>query len=258
MADATEEAIRRVRRLYESFEDVLPDLVLPEYLDTESAIQALKDALDKEEREAQERERAEQERRRREARTPGLGAFGMNEALMANIARMPGQAELQSRALRSAALEKEVADEREALRRLRVDVSDSIRNIKAFAEELAGNPESSALISMVLAGGFVMFILGVIYPLSFLPVPLQWDRVLSAGAFSSILFSLRGAVLTLAVVVFGSVLLILWITNARLRYPAGIVADLTTWSLEASYSPFLEVRARNAEKKAAARKISGG
>lgn len=100
MADATEEAIRRVRRLYESFEDVLPDLVLPEYLDTESAIQALKDALDKEEREAQERERAEQERRRREARTPGLGAFGMNEALMANIARMPGQAELQSRALR--------------------------------------------------------------------------------------------------------------------------------------------------------------
>jgi hypothetical protein len=250
--DAIDEVMRRVRHLYEPLEEALRDVVLPEYLDTEAALQTLREAVAKDQREAEERERAARERRTREAAGRGIGALNMNNELTLKSFHFPTGAEIQGQALRNAALEKEVADEREALRRLSVDVSDSIRDIKAFSDELTDNPESSRLISTILGGGFVLFLVGVIYPLSFLPVPPRWDRALSVTAFASILFSIRGAILTLAVIVFGSVMLVLWITNARLRYPDHLLADLTRWSAESSYSEYLAVRKTNKDKQVAA------
>lgn len=243
LSDAVDEVTRRVQRIFEPLEEVLQDIQLPEYMPRDSALNAIRAALEQTEREQKEREEAERDRRVRASRSAGFG--GVNAELMDSISRMPSGAEVQARALRNAAAEKDLADEREALRTLRVDVLDSIRHIKDLRGELLGNPESSPLIRSVLFGGLSLFLVGVIYPLSFLPVASAWRGALSFGAFFEILFSLRGGILTLTVAVFGGMIVVLWRTNAALRYPIEVLNDLAEWSQERPYSTYLEAWKQN-------------
>jgi hypothetical protein len=72
----------------------------------------------------------------------------------------------------------------------------------------------------------LLFLVGVIYPLSFLPMPTDSTPQLSAAAFLALVLSLRGGLLVAISVIFIFILGVLFVLNARMRYPSADVASL--------------------------------
>lgn len=88
------------------------------------------------------------------------------------------------------------------------EIRSNIRTIKDFLDSAHNNPESSPQITYSLLLIVALFFAGVIYPLSFLPVPNIDEVRISIDAFLPLLFSLRGALLTAVSIIFMSIVVI--------------------------------------------------
>ena len=135
--------------------------------------------------------------------------------------------------------EKELIDE--AIRSVR----HQMRVVSSFLETIRGNPESSRQITYSLWLVFALFCVGVIYPLSFMPVAQGEDVSISFGAFIEIMFSLRGILLGIVSVIFSTVLAMFHIINSELRYTSDEIESLSSFTKISSYSKYLQVNEEN-------------
>lgn len=72
------------------------------------------------------------------------------------------------------------------------EIREHIRTIVAFLPLIRDNPESSPQISYAIGAALMLFYVGVIYPLSFLPAAGAPNLEISWDVVSSSLFSFTG------------------------------------------------------------------
>lgn len=149
-------------------------------------------------------------------------------------------------------LSENVQQERELIDQLVVDVDHHIRKMKRLHGVLRTNPESSPLISWAIAFNLCLFLVGVLYPLGWLPLGGPPVFSFAPSDVLASVFSLRGALLAAFGSVFGVSMLLFWRTNARLRYSPELLEQLAQRSSRASYSEYLTILDENEQASRAA------
>lgn len=133
-----------------------------------------------------------------------------------------------------------VTKERELITSCFLDSKHHSRVVGDFLSSVKGNPESPSQItwSLVLVG--LLFLAGVIYPLTFMPseVGLQPTHSADFEAFNAALFSIKGGLLTLLAVAFLSIVGMFICTNLRMRYDTAKIANLERLSNIYNYCPY--------------------
>jgi hypothetical protein len=127
------------------------------------------------------------------------------------------------------------------------------RVVSDFHLLVVSHPESSALITASLVLILTLFFAGVIYPLSFMPLPTDWKPSLSFGEIPSFLFSLRGALLVVISVLFSTMLAMFFILNIRMRYPQALLEQLEQYKHLSKYSKYFANRAENVAQRSVVR-----
>ncbi|KJS04294.1 MAG: hypothetical protein VR73_14845 [Gammaproteobacteria bacterium BRH_c0] len=135
-------------------------------------------------------------------------------------------------------------DEWEEIYSLAQECKRQAELIAEHYDSIKGNPESSTQITYTLVLMAVLFFSGVIYPLSFMPVP-PGGVVLSLSAFWPNFYSLKGVLLLVMGGIFSSVLLIFLRLNWSLKYPRYEVKQLERFSEIGTYSKYFESMEKN-------------
>jgi hypothetical protein len=124
------------------------------------------------------------------------------------------------------------------------DVRHQTRAARSLLDNICGHPESSILLTFSIFAVMLLFFVGVIYPLSFLPYTLGSEINLSFSAFLDALFSIKGGLLLSTSLIFLGVMAIFLMVNLRLKYGKEHLEALEYYSQYTSYSPYL----KNAEE----------
>lgn len=138
-----------------------------------------------------------------------------------------------------------IQETRREIQSVEQESKHQIRVVQDCLDTVRGDPESSAQITVVLILVTILFYVGVIYPLSFLPVPANSSLSLSFEAFWPLLTSLKGVLLGVVSLVFTAILLMFFWLNLKLRYPAEIVNNLERFTKLSKYSEYFEIKERN-------------
>lgn len=139
----------------------------------------------------------------------------------------------------------ELAKEREAIDRELRNARHHIRLIMGFLDSVKGDPESSPQITYALIMITVLFYIGVIYPLSFMPVPSNVTFELSFGAFWNLLLSLKGGLLAAVSIVFSAALAMFLVINLRMKHSQSDISRLEELTKLGAYSSYFAVREAN-------------
>lgn len=96
----------------------------------------------------------------------------------------------------------------------------------------------------------LLFFLGVIYPLSFLPTNVGRDITLSFDfhVIMSHMFSIKGIFLTLLSIIFSSILIIFFLLNIKLKYSNELISELMECKKLSSYSEYFAIMEENEQK----------
>lgn len=127
-------------------------------------------------------------------------------------------------------------------------IREARHQIRVNSDRLAavqGNPESSPQITYALFLVTILFFIGVIYPLSFLPAPTDGKFSLSLAAFWEILFTLKGVLLIITSAVFGAILIMFFWLNLKLKYPKELVEELDKYTSLSSFSHHFGIMEQN-------------
>lgn len=108
-----------------------------------------------------------------------------------------------------------------------------------------GNPESSPEINQTLGMVAMLFYVGVILPLLFLPIRPDSLPLLQTVPFFDIAFSLKGLLLIAVSAIFSWILAIFFLMNIRMKYKEEEVQELRKFSSLGSYSKFFLVMESN-------------
>lgn len=146
-------------------------------------------------------------------------------------------------------LNKQIVEERESIENAIRDAKHHIRLISDLLETVRGNPESSQHISYALGLVTILFFIGVIYPLSFMPVTQNEDIVLSLKAFIPLLFSLKGMLLASVSLVFTLALAMFFEMNVNLKYSKDDLEKLDALTQLGAYSEYFAVMEENKKKR---------
>lgn len=152
-----------------------------------------------------------------------------------------GTAILMPKSMHVRSLSNFVADttsEREAIDDLLVKTIHHIKTNKAHLSKLNVGADSSSLINFSIVAVLLLFFAGVIYPLSFLPLSVGSEIKLSLSAFWGILFSLKGAMLSLISIIFSGLMLVFLRANIRLRHSQESIEKLQKYSQLENYSNY--------------------
>lgn len=188
-----------------------------------------------------EREREETRRELEKARSQGFSAIPrpMGSGLLGSIG--------SPRRLMGPQLERE----REEIDGLYTEARHHARLVSDFYAIVSPNPESSPVITASLVLILTLFFVGVIYPLSFMPLPTDWKPALSFAQIPSFIFSLRGALLMVVSLLFTAMLAIFFVMNIRLEYPADKLKRLEYFKHLSAYSQYFANREANALHRSA-------
>lgn len=190
-----------------------------------------------------QREREESRRHMDQARTMGIGsAFAM-----------PARSNLMSGLNSSLHLQPRLTKEREEIDEMYTEVKHHARVVSDFHSLVVSHPESSALITASLVLILTLFFAGVIYPLSFMPLPTDWKPSLSFSEIPNFIFSLRGALLAVVSILFSTMLAMFFVLNIRMRYPQALLEQLEQYKHLSKYSKYFANRADNVAQRSAAR-----
>lgn len=143
----------------------------------------------------------------------------------------------------------ELTNERDSIEGVIRNAKHHMRQISNFLDSVAENPESSPQITYSLALVAILFFVGVIYPLSFMPQPVGAKIELSAAEFIPLLFSLKGALLFSISIVFTTALSMFFAMNIRMKYPIERVAELKRFGAITAYSKFFSIMTENQEAR---------
>lgn len=135
--------------------------------------------------------------------------------------------------------------EREAIDSVVRDAKHHMRLASNMLDSIKGNPESSPQITYTLALVAALFFIGVIYPLSFMPTKVDSAPSLSFLAFFPLLFSIKGAFLSLLSIIFCSVLVMFFWLNSKLKYSGNTINDLDHYKNIESYSQYFSIMKEN-------------
>lgn len=115
------------------------------------------------------------------------------------------------------------------------EINFHINNIKNFIDIVSSNPESSKLISFSIIAVFLLFWVGVFYPLCFLP---YCDNISlrSIFRFSDLIYSSRSFILLIIALIFSIVLIVFFIINMTLKYDKKRINNLKKYTNNAFYS----------------------
>ena len=138
----------------------------------------------------------------------------------------------------------QLTEERDLIDNLLVRISYQVSKNKDFLNEIKTGKETSGLISWSIIAVLLLFFFGVIYPLSFLPMPVGAEIKLSLSAFWTILFSLKGVILALISTVFTGLMATFFVINLRLKYDSKQIEELQRYSEKINYSEYI----KNAEE----------
>lgn len=199
----------------------------PIFVSRDEAIKAIDDTIDEwlTEREDAARKKAEKE------------ASSMSDPFRSLYRSIP---EVKN-GFRETSREREINEARNEVDALILEVKHHIRLIKRHINFVHGNPQKSSLVTGIIWALGFLFVVGIVYPLSFLPVSATGAPELGGvEAFLAVLFSLRGGLLALLSIVFGAVLLLLHRTNAKLVHPPHIFNNLVSAIKYGYYSKYLE------------------
>ncbi len=175
----------------------------------------------------------------------------------AELARMPSFGNLMSRSIDSSRLlglnvphlthiRPQLEKEREEIDNLFTEAKHHSRVATELHAQASTNPESSKVITASLVLILTLFFVGVIYPLSFMPLPTDWKTTISLDAVPSFIFSIRGALLGLVSLLFTAMLAMFFIMNIKLKYPEELLNTLENYKHLAQYSKYFANRAENA------------
>lgn len=105
-------------------------------------------------------------------------------------------------------LKKIELEERKNIYKLVITIKNQTKKNKMLCEELKSGVDSVNLVTSSIVAVLILFFVGVIYPLSFLPWQQGKDITLSLSAFWDILFSLQGFMLFLISVIFSALMMV--------------------------------------------------
>ncbi|TAM17355.1 MAG: hypothetical protein EPN68_15670 [Rhodanobacter sp.] len=246
--------LEKAEELLEKDDDLAPDalyakLNFPPFIARADAIKDLQDLKDRRAR-AAERERqrlADAARKQAELqKMPGMSGLSAFMAMGGGNSERFIDPTLPAALLRPRPYA-ELKKERDAIDALEVEIRHHRRTIADFLATTSSNPESSVAITWALAMVAGLFLIGVIYPLSFLPTPTPWTPALEFHGFWARVFSLRGMLLTAISAIFLAALTMFAVMNRRLRYPLNEIEALADFARIDTYSPYYAVAEKNEE-----------
>ncbi len=135
--------------------------------------------------------------------------------------------------------------ERDAIDSVAREARHHMRLASDMLDSIKGNPESSPQITYALILVTMLFFLGVVYPLSFMPVNPEGSFNISLDNFFPVLFSLKGAFLTSLSAIFGAVLVMFFWLNISLKHPKETIEKLESYTKISSYSECFSIMDRN-------------
>lgn len=127
----------------------------------------------------------------------------------------------------------------DSVNRFIVEANSQSLLARRLATEIVNNPYSSSLVVITTICIIILFFGGVIYPLSFMPMSINQEPMLSISAFWDILFSLRGALMAGISIIFTSIMLIFMIINLRMKYDPRDITKLQYYSNPDVFSSYL-------------------
>ncbi len=139
-----------------------------------------------------------------------------------------------------ASVEDQIIEEREFINQLINEVYHNINVICAFKDQIMKNPEYSNLITFSIIAVILMFHVGVIYPLSVMPLAINSTVIISFNIFWSNLFSLKGFLLSVVSTIFTGIMLIFLLINSKLKYKIADIKRLDYYSKFGNYSKYLK------------------
>ena len=234
------DAIDRLQKMFEEdstldAESAYERLSLSPYISKASAIGNLRNGLD------DNRRRVEAERAAAQAeaeRTRAIGGFAAMRPSMSS-------ADFLTNASLLAHLQPQLNAERDRIDNVYTEARHHSLIVTDLHRLLIGNPESSNAISAALVMIALLFFAGVIYPLSFMPLPPLWTPRVSVLEIPRFLFSFRGILLAFVSLVFVAMLRMFFEMNRRLKYSPATVADLAAYESVGAYSEYFTNREEN-------------
>ena len=138
-----------------------------------------------------------------------------------------------------------INNEEEIINQLITKVRLQVRTVSTYEEEISTNPQSSSLITFSIISVLLLFFVGVIYPLSFLPFPKDSAINISFEAFCRIISSFQGILLIIISLIFSIVLGVFFFNNIKMKYKKSIIEELVFYSEFVNYSPYLKILEEN-------------
>lgn len=189
-----------------------------------------------------EREHEESRRKMEQTKSQGMYAFSqiMDSGLLRSL-NAPMQLNLQP----------QLKNEREEIDNQYTEAKHHVRVVSDFHAIVSPNSESSSVITASLILILTLFFAGVIYPLSFMPLPTDWKPALSLAEVPAFIFSLRGALLGVVSLLFTTMLAMFFVMNIRLKYPTAMLEHLEKYKHLTEYSLYFANREANAAHRTA-------
>lgn len=139
----------------------------------------------------------------------------------------------------------QVTEEKELIDKLVNDTNHHIRDLKNFLDDIKGNPESSHLITFSIISAILLFFVGVIYPLSFLPLEIGAKITISLSAFWPTLISIKGAWLFAVSLIFSLILFVFLLINLKMKYSSADIELLERYSQLSNYLEYFGIMDNN-------------
>jgi hypothetical protein len=221
-----EEELSEIDGLYHETDEILSAeeyynrLNFSPFQDKSEALSLIQSKID----ELTEKKRAEIERVRSDLERLGLG-YGVLSAKPMHIPNL-------------SALAVNTTKEREQIDNLLVRTTMQSSMNHDLLVQLRSGSESSPLVSVSIVAVILLFFSGVIYPLSFLPLNPNTELSLSLVASWDILFSLKGALLTLMSIIFNGLMIVFLCINQKLKHGTAVLSELERYSCIGSYSEY--------------------
>lgn len=220
-------ALEKVERKIEEDEEIQPaetyysELNFPEFIDREIVINKINEKIDSHKTKLKQ--------------THSKLTPGMAMVTQASVLRLDP----------SLAIIDKLNEERDLINQHINDTNHHIRDLKTFLDNIKSNPESSPLINFSIISVGILFFVGVIYPLSFLPLSVDSELSISVYAFWDILFSLKGSWLFAVSFIFTSILIVFLVINVRMKYSYTDIEKLELYSHIENYSKYFKIMQDN-------------
>lgn len=146
------------------------------------------------------------------------------------------------------ALSDDANKERGLIESLLIRTIAQIKFNQDLLKSLKDDSHSSSLVSISIVAAVALFFLGVIYPLSFLPMVTGEKVSISFYFFWDILFSFKGVLLSIISIVFCGLMVSFFCVNKKLKYDRSIIHELEEYSDLRNYSDFFKNYVDNSDE----------